>query len=174
MRYAIALWAVVVACTPPDAPPPAAAVPPSRVNNPDYRAEQAAAPVPVAPEAESSDRVPPEARAFWRKFRSAAIARDVKTLSRLTKFPFVTRGELDDDPKVEHTREEFAAVFAELLDQIERSRPGVSISMRELVASTPELRPEHFGEQEHFSVGAFFFGREAGQWKLAEAYKAGQ
>lgn len=113
------------------------------------------------------------AAAFWRDFRDAALANDIARVMRLTTFPFPTTGELDDDPVVKHDRRAFPALFTRLLGQRERPSPGASLTMRELIRQTPVLREANFnGEDEHFHVGAFYFGKEGGRWRLLEAYLA--
>ncbi|HEX8361464.1 MAG TPA: hypothetical protein VF613_15220 [Longimicrobium sp.] len=114
-----------------------------------------------------------EAAALWRDFRGATLSNDIERVMRLTKFPFATTGELDDGPITRHDRAAFPALFTRLLRQHERPRPGVSITMRELIRQTPVLREQNFnGEDEHFHVGAFYFGREGERWYLLEAYLA--
>lgn len=114
-----------------------------------------------------------DAAAFWRDFRGATLSDDVARVMHLTKFPFSTTGELDDDPVAKHGRAAFPALFNRLLLQHERPRPGVSIAMRELIRQTVALGEPHFnGDEEHFHVGAFYFGKEGGRWQLLEAYLA--
>lgn len=114
-----------------------------------------------------------EAAAFWRDFRGAVLSNDIARVIRLTKFPFSTTGELDDDPVAKHGRGAFPAVFTRLLRQRERPSPGVSLTMRELIRQTRVLGARNFnGEEEHFHVGAFYFGKEGGRWRLLEAYLA--
>ena len=114
-----------------------------------------------------------EAAAFWRDFRGAALSDDIARVMQLTSFPFSTAGELDDDPVAKHGRAAFPALFIRLLRQRERPGPGISITMRELIRQTPVLGARHFnGVEEHFHVGAFYFGREGGRWRLLEAYLA--
>jgi hypothetical protein len=114
-----------------------------------------------------------EAAAFWRDFRRATLSDDVARVMHLTKFPFTTTGELDDDPMAKHGRAAFPALFSRLLRQHERPSPGVSIPMRDLIRRTPVLGARHFnGEEEHFHVGALYFGREGGRWRLLQAYLA--
>jgi hypothetical protein len=114
-----------------------------------------------------------EAAAFWRDFRVAVLSNDIARVMRFTKFPFSTTGELDDDPVAKHGRGAFPALFTRLLRQRERPSPGVSLTMRELIRQTRVLGARNFnGEEEHFHVGAFYFGKEGGRWRLLEAYLA--
>ncbi len=109
-----------------------------------------------------------EAAAFWRDFREATLANDTRRVMQLTKFPFTTTGELDDDPVARHGRAAFPALFGRLLRQRERPSPGVTLTMRELIRRRRVLG--HTGED--FHVGAFYFGKEDGRWRLLEAYLA--
>jgi hypothetical protein len=114
-----------------------------------------------------------EAAAFWRDFRVAVLSNDIARVMRLTKFPFSTTGELDDDPVAKHGPGAFPALFTRLLRQRERPSPGVSLTMRELIRQTRVLGEQNFnGEDDHFHVGAFYFGKEGGRWRLLEAYLA--
>lgn len=113
------------------------------------------------------------AAAFWRGFRAAALTGDVERIMQMTHFPFTVAGELEDDPETRVARGGFPTVFEDVLRQYEYPDLRDSLTMRELIRNTPRLESKHFnGENQHFHVGALYFGREDGRWQLLEAYRA--
>jgi hypothetical protein len=172
IRRCAALFAAaaVLACTPSDE---------RRVGD----AQESAAPTPARVVAPRSVHVetsapPPssaavaDAEAFWAEYRAAALSGDTARLLPLVGFPFTTRGPMDEDPVVKHGREEFPALFARLLAQVN----GISLedgqTERQLLEETPLLPPQELelSKDGWFRVGTFEFKRIDGGWKLVHAF----
>jgi hypothetical protein len=173
-RGSAAVAAVLtIACTPadegragPERTPAAAtasrdASPPSAV--PATKAAAAPAPTPAEPQ---------DAKAFWAEFRTAALSGETAPLLPLVRFPFTTRGQMDEDPVVKHGREEFPGLFAQLLVQHTGLDFGYQQTERELLEETTSLPPQEaeLSKTGSFRVGTFVFEREGGAWKLVHAY----
>jgi hypothetical protein len=98
-------------------------------------AERSVAPSPAAPNLREGDGSSREARslqpasapaaaaaqsdfsAYWRDLRAALLSDSPESVSRLARFPFTVRGEMDDDPVQQVDRAAFAAVVRRLLAQ---------------------------------------------------------
>jgi hypothetical protein len=107
-------------------------------------------------------------RAFYERFRAAALATDVEQAANLTRFPLEVRGALDDSPSLRVTRNQFAHYFPALLDaDIEESEPPISArqSFGEAVAPDPKWIAD-----ESFRVANFQFEKGADGWRLAVVY----
>ena len=135
---------------------------------------------PVAPgaAAEPADAQDAAARAalavFWTRFRTAALAGDPAAVAALARFPFRTRGEMDDDPTRTHDRAAFAALLPRLLAQ----DPGLAAepeTVRDLIARTAVLPADALdADGRRARLGPLVFERAAGEggWRLAMAYLA--
>jgi hypothetical protein len=162
--------ALVIACAPTD----------------EGRATQERAPAAGAPHRDASPQVAPQtksaaapapaeardAEVFWAEFRAAALSGETARLLPLVRFPFTTRGQMDYDPVMNHGREEFPALFAQLLAQ----QTGLDLddvqTERQLLEETTSL-PSQEAEASRdgwFRVGTFEFKREGGAWKLTHAF----
>jgi hypothetical protein len=161
---------VVLGCTPTDehragdAQESAAPTPP-RVAAPRSIHVKTSAPAP-------SSVAAADAEAFWAEYRAAALSGDTARLLPLVQFPFTTRGMMDDDPIVKHGREEFPALVARLLAQLNGMALEYGQTERQLLEETTRLPP---GEVElskdgWFRVGTFEFKRVDGGWKVVHAY----
>ncbi|HZF67584.1 MAG TPA: hypothetical protein VEZ47_06075 [Gemmatirosa sp.] len=122
-------------------------------------------------------------RTFWTAFRSAALAGDTVRVAALTRFPFRTRGDMDDDSVRRHARRAFPALFVERALTVD---PGLSIepeTMRDLIARTivpgdgvvhADGRRARVGafvfERVAVSVGAPRRARRARAWRFVQAY----
>lgn len=58
-----------------------------------------------------------EFQSFWNQFRSAVQQNDKARIAALTSFPFTTRGPLDRDPTIKHSRAWFLKSIDGLLAQ---------------------------------------------------------
>ena len=170
-RGSAAVAAVLtIACTPADEGraarerTPAAATTPRNASPPSAvpATKAAAAPAPAEPQ---------DAKAFWAEFRIAALSGETARLLPLVRFPFTTRGQMDEDPVVKHSREEFPGLFAQLLAQDTGLELGDQTE-RQLLEETTSLPPQEaeLSKTGSFRVGTFVFEREGGAWKLVHAY----
>ncbi len=172
IRRCAALFAaaVVLACTPTDEhragdAQKSAAPPPSRVAAPRSVPVKTSAPAPSSVAAANAE-------AFWAEYRAAALSGDTARLLPLVEFPFTTRGMMDTDPIVKHGREEFPALFARLLAQLNGSASEYGQTERQLLEETTRLPPEEveLSKNGWFRVGTFEFRRVDGGWKVVHAF----
>jgi len=100
---------------------------------------------------------------FWSEFRSAVMSGDKAKVSRLTRFPFETRGPLDDDPVIGHDRQWFLKAYEELMDMDTglTREPG---AMRLLIKNTPTITSKDAVRRDWARVGDFEFERIDGKW----------
>ncbi len=79
--------------------------------------------------------------AFWDNFRAAILNQDTIKIIATTHFPFQTRGELDSDPVIEYSKDEFPFVLQTYLQQQEYTALNEQ-SEFELIKATTDVRKE--------------------------------
>lgn len=107
---------------------------------------------------------------FWTEFRQAVLASDSGKLASLTRFPFVVRGMLDDDPVKKYQKSDFTHLLPILLQQ----DPGLSETpdtMENLIRKTVKPTPKNLEPAGTSArVGVFSFKKLEGKWYFTEAY----
>lgn len=152
------------------APVPAAApvkTPPPAVTNPVPKpppAPETAAP--VAPAAATSGD--PAFAAFWGDFRLAVMYKDMDSLKKLTRFPFETKGRLEEDPVVKRSARDFEALYARMMETDPGKSP-MKDSMRELVARVEYPKEGATSDRGEVQVGIFVFTKVKGKWLFTRA-----
>jgi hypothetical protein len=166
----LATLVVLGGCAPSDERPgPTRKAAPAATNPPAASGPQRTA---AAPHVASPTTEPRNAEEFWTEFRDAALAGDLPRLLPLVRFPFTTRGMFDEDPVLNHSREDFPRLFARLLESDTGLREDLGPTMRELMVDTPRLPPQEIelSATGWFRVGDFEFKRVNGEWKFVHAY----
>lgn len=119
------------------------------------------------------------AQAFWSEFRRAVRADDRAKLLALVRFPFTTRGQLDDDPIVPYDQSRFWDVYARLLSQ----DTGLAMepeTVRQYIEEQEQPPPyalgggqtEPVGEDAvEFYAGPLTFQKIEGRWYWVSAYE---
>ncbi|MDB4949877.1 MAG: hypothetical protein JWM27_2526 [Gemmatimonadetes bacterium] len=92
----------------------------------------------------------------------------------MARFPFTTRGPMDEDPVVKHGRKEFPALFAQLLAEPTGTGQEYGQTEMQLLEETTSVPPEEveLSKSGWIRVGTFEFQRVGGAWKLVHAYTA--
>lgn len=113
-------------------------------------------------------------RFFWVEFRNAVLDNDVATIKSLTRFPFETKGPLEDDPKKKFVAREFDLLWPRLLETDPHSWGPLRDSMKELIArreepSVEEISTEPSGQVQ---VGVFVFRKIKNRWMFTRAIVA--
>jgi hypothetical protein len=118
------------------------------------------------------------AQQFWTGFRAAVAINDSAALAAMARFPFVTRGVTDDDPKVSHDEATFAALLPKLLAQ-DTGLGAQPESVSAFVARHADLPPIALGggqfapvpaDATQFSAGPLQFEKSDEKWLWASAY----
>lgn len=110
-------------------------------------------------------------RFFWVEFRKAVLDNDVAAVKSLTRFPFETKGPLEDDPKKKFVAKEFDLLWPRLLETDPHSWGPLRDSMKELIErreepSVEEIATEPSGQVQ---VGVFVFRKIKNRWWLTRA-----
>jgi hypothetical protein len=103
---------------------------------------------------------------FWKTFRRATLENDMKTITAMTKFPFVAQYSYGPDTAFAHDIKEFPVVFDALL-QLERKGFGLPKSTYEIIRQKEKIGQK---EKNEFKVGVFKFSKVQGSWFLTGAY----
>lgn len=133
--------------------------------------KQPIAPGGVAPSApaQSSPATTPvteDFAAYWDRFREAAV-NDPRSLVKLTRFPFITNGETDEDPERAHDQESFLAIVDVLLaDDVGGPAPETH---REYFIRN-QMPPPNAVTGDQARVGNFIFFRVDGRWLLSRGF----
>ncbi|WP_458095167.1 hypothetical protein [Roseomonas sp. WA12] len=111
-----------------------------------------------------------EFRAFWQTFRTAALAGDMAAITRMSRLPVESRGELDDEPVLRLTATALPAAFRRLLRTVEEVETGRT------VLQTIRDTPEPWGDPASLRanqarVGSLEFRRGREAWRLATIYR---
>jgi hypothetical protein len=105
---------------------------------------------------------------FWKSFRQSVVNSDTNQIIALTQFPFETRGPLDSDPTIKHTKQKFAHVFQAFLNQWN----GMDLdgtTERESIEKTVTIKKEDIAD-EYTRVGNLVFSKKKSGWRLVFAY----
>ncbi len=110
-------------------------------------------------------------RFYWVDFRRAVLDNDVAAVKSMTRFPFETKGPLEDDPKKKFVAKEFDLLWPRLLETDPHSWGPLRDSMKELIArreepSVEEISTEPTGQVQ---VGVFVFRKIKNRWWLTRA-----
>lgn len=111
--------------------------------------------------------------AFWAEFRRAALAGDTARVVALTRFPFRTRGPMDDDPVRRHARPAFPRLFFGRLLAADPGLRPTPDTMRDLLARTERPRGDAVDPgRRDARVGDFVFARagRGAPWRFTMAY----
>lgn len=118
------------------------------------------------------------AQQFWVGFRSAVATNDSAALTGMARFPFVTRGVSDDDPKVPHDEAAFAALLPKILAQ-DTGLGAQPETVSAFVARHADPPPIAVGggqfapvpdDATQFSAGPLEFEKSGEKWLWASAY----
>jgi hypothetical protein len=111
---------------------------------------------------------------FWAAFRQAVVAGDKGGIMSVTRFPFETRGESDDDPVKTYNRAQFPALLDTLLAQDAGERMETE-TMRHFIerTTTAALPPRTAAAADNAGVGTFAFMKIDGRWVFWRAYTGG-
>ena len=116
---------------------------------------------------------PHDLDAFWIDFRAAVLASDIDRVRALTRWPFETRGESDDDTVVAHDEASFAALYPRIVTipvYTPTSTGFTEQTMREFIEAHPTL-PANARLSDTFTrLGEFEFAREGQRWHFVRAY----
>lgn len=122
--------------------------------------------VPVTAPDDSSTRR--DFGAFWADFRQAVVRRDRGSIVAMTRFPFRTRGEMDESPEKACDRAGFERILDSLLSQdagLSREPEPMSDYVRRL-----ERAPAGAVQGDLARVGPFEFQRIDGRWLWVKSY----
>jgi hypothetical protein len=105
---------------------------------------------------------------FWKSFRNAVIDSDSNKIISMTKFPFQTRGPLDDDLIVKYNNRKFIHVFNAFLNQWNGRELNDTTEMDDIKKTlTPN---KNYIQKDMARVGDLVFNKNAKGWKLVLAY----
>ena len=108
--------------------------------------------------------------AYWPVFRVAVQTNDKETVVSLTRFPFETRGDSDDDSVKTLDRDHFKEVLDELLNE----HPGtldLKETQREHIVRSANLTERQYATGAEIArVGNFSFEKQGGRWWFTRAY----
>lgn len=109
--------------------------------------------------------------AYWPAFRAAIESSDKQRIASLTRFPFETRGDSDDDTVKKLTREQ----FLQALDAMLKEDPGLLMNgketQREHIARSATLTSRQYASgDETARIGNFHFEKHANEWWFTRAY----
>ncbi|WP_338664379.1 hypothetical protein VQH23_04265 [Pararoseomonas sp. SCSIO 73927] len=107
---------------------------------------------------------------FWREFRAAVLAGDMAAVTRMSRLPLESRGELDDEPVLRLNAAALPAAFRRLLrtvEDVERNR-----TVLEVIRDTPEpvLDSRNYAPDQ-VRISSLDFLRGRGGWRLVTIYR---
>jgi hypothetical protein len=110
-------------------------------------------------------------RFFWVEFRKAVLDNDVAAIKSLTRFPFETKGPLEDDPKKKFVAREFDLLWPRLLETDPHSWGPLRDSMKELIERREEPSVEEISTEPSglVQVGVFVFRKIKNRWVFTRA-----
>lgn len=108
---------------------------------------------------------------YWPVFHTAIQNNDREKVASLTRFPFETRGDSDDDPVKKLGRDQ----FMQALDSLLNEDPGLLMTgketQREHIARSAKLTARQYSSgDESARVGVFQFEKQDGRWWFTRAY----
>jgi hypothetical protein len=111
-----------------------------------------------------------EFRAFWQDFRAAALAGDMAAVTRLSRLPVESRGELDDEPVLRLTAATLPPAFRRLLATVED--PAAGRTVRDMIRDTAEPRLDgRNASPGQVRLDSLQFARTRDGWRLAILYR---
>jgi hypothetical protein len=115
-----------------------------------------------------------EFEAFWNQFRAAVLRDDKSQIAALTSFPFTTRGPLDRDPTIKHSRTWFLKKIDGLLAQKHYRYEGDKLkpfTMRDLIEEKQTITEKDLnGGGNRVWIEDFIFDKRRGRWSFTFAY----
>jgi hypothetical protein len=113
-------------------------------------------------------------RFYWVAFRQAVLDNNVSKVKSLTRFPFETKGPLEEDKKKKFIAKEFDLLWPRLLETDPHSWGPLRDSMRELIVRREEPRVEEISTEPtgKIQVGAFLFQKIKNRWYFTRAIVA--
>ncbi|MCR0985064.1 hypothetical protein [Roseomonas populi] len=134
------------------------------------RASLAAVSFVVRPAAAQRDPRAASIAAFWRGFRAAVRAGDMAAVTRMSRLPLESRGELDDEPMRRLTAATLPAAFRRLLRTVEDVRNNRTVL--DVIRDTPEpvLDPRNVAPGQA-RIGSLEFARGQEGWRLVTIYR---
>ena len=114
-----------------------------------------------------------EFQAFWDQFRAAVRQKDKAGIAALTSFPFTTRGPLDRDPTIRHSRVWFLKSIDGLLAQKHYRYDGPKLqpfTMRELIEEKQTITEKDLSGSNRVWIEDFVFDKRRGRWLFTFAY----
>jgi len=110
---------------------------------------------------------------YWKAFRQAVVENDIKTVMKLTYFPFKVRGVDDSDPVLRYGRNDFKKIYNKLLNQVVLLPSGgkvVSKTMYQLIKEKRDVTAKDYNTPDCIWIYEFKFHRVKGQWLFTWAY----
>lgn len=110
-------------------------------------------------------------RLFWVDFRQAVLDNDVSTVKSLTRFPFETKGPLEEDKRRKFLAKEFDVLWPRLLETDPHSWGPLRDSMKELIGRREEPVVEEIATEPtgKIKVGSFEFQKIKNRWYFTRA-----
>jgi len=105
---------------------------------------------------------------FWKGFRNAVINSDSSKIISMTKFPFQTRGPLDDDPIVTYNSGKFIHIFNAFLNQWNGQELNDTTELDDIKKTVTPNKNDI--QKDLARVGDLVFNKNAKGWKLVLAY----
>ena len=111
-------------------------------------------------------------QSYWNTFRTESLSMRARKVADMTQFPFITRGEMDEDPEVTGDRKWFERMYPAVLQADPGLKPEPE-TMMQFIYRTPRITErEHAPGSDFARVGAFEFVKVGGVWKFVRAYWA--
>jgi len=117
----------------------------------------------------SIDTVNNEFTSYWKTFRAAVISWDTTEIMKLTKFPFATRGQSDEDPSIDHPRKQFIRIFKAFLQQWDGEKVNGGTEL-EGIRKTESINSRYVQDDLADVGNNMSFYKEDNEWKLAKIY----
>jgi len=109
-------------------------------------------------------------RAFWQAFRAAVLVGDLESVTRMSRLPVQSRGELDDEPVLRLTAATFPPAFRRLLATVEDPVSGRTVL--DGIRDTPQPRLDGRNvAPRQVNLGSLQFGLGRDGWRLTTIYR---
>lgn len=106
---------------------------------------------------------------FWKIFRQAILNSDTNQIITMTKFPFQTRGPLDDDPTIEYNKQKFLHVFQAFLNQSNGMDLEGTTELESIKKTTTPNKTDIVND--YARIGDLVFNKTKKGWKLVFIFK---
>lgn len=109
-------------------------------------------------------------QAFWQDFRRAVLAGDMAAVTRMSRLPVASHGELDDEPVLRLSASRLPPAFRRLLRRVDDPATGRSVLDRIRDTPQPRIDPRN-AVPGQVRVDDLVFERGRDGWRLTTLYR---